>query len=168
MALLCAVQSAMLTTVFAWMIGLPQKFLLAGAYVELLVNTFLTAFAASATGIFVSTLFSNADRAMTVAPLLLLPQLLFSGFIFDLSGISAVLSWATVCRWSMSGYGASANLNILPRITKEGVSLPHEPEDVFNFTKEYLISTWGMLFLFVIIFSIAAYLALRKIWREAR
>ncbi|MDR1616763.1 MAG: FHA domain-containing protein [Syntrophomonadaceae bacterium] len=167
MTLLCAAQSIMLTAVFTWLVGQPEKGLLTLPYAELLLNTFLTALAASATGIFVSTLFSNADRAMTVAPLLLLPQLLFSGLIFDLSGVSSVLSWAAVCRWSMSGYGTSANLNNLPQVSKEGVTLPREAEAFFDFAKGRLMTTWGILILFVIIFSAASYLVLQSIKRDA-
>jgi ABC-type multidrug transport system ATPase subunit/ABC-type transport system involved in multi-copper enzyme maturation permease subunit len=113
MAIICALQAFMLTSVFAVAVGLPKESLLFGAYIELLVSTFLTALAASATGIFVSSLFKNADRAMTVAPLLLMPQLLFSGMIFELSGVPRLISNFAVCRWSMEAYGTTANLNDL-------------------------------------------------------
>ncbi len=45
-------------------------------------TSFITALASAAMGLFVSSLFTNADRAMTVAPILLMPQILFSGLIF--------------------------------------------------------------------------------------
>ena len=168
MALLCGVQSFMLILVFAWLVGLPEKGLLAAPYIELLLNTFLTAFAASAMGIFVSTLFKNADRAMTVAPLLLLPQLLFSGLIFELSGASSVLSWIAACRWSMSGYGIIADLNSLQQVTKEGVILPHAAEDFFSFAKGNLAYNWGILVAFAVIFSAVAFFALQRLQNETK
>ena len=76
----------------------------------MLTTTFLAAIASTGMGLFVSSLFSNPDRAMTVAPILLMPQILFSGIIFTLEGATKYLSWITVCRWSMSGYGAGIGL----------------------------------------------------------
>ena len=111
---MCLVQSFLIITVFAFMVGLPDEGVLLPSYLELLHTTFFTAIASTAMGLFVSSLFSNADRAMTVAPILLMPQILFSGLIFKLSGITEVISWFAVCRWSMEGYGTTANLNELP------------------------------------------------------
>ena len=45
--------------------------MLAGPLAELFITTFLTALASAAMGLFVSSFFTNPDRAMTVAPILL-------------------------------------------------------------------------------------------------
>ncbi len=111
---MCLVQSFLIVTVFSITVGLPNKGVVLPPYFELLNTTFFTAIASTAMGLFVSSLFSNADRAMTVAPILLMPQILFSGLIFKLDGITEIISWFAVCRWSMEGYGTSANLNKLP------------------------------------------------------
>ena len=111
---MCLVQSFLIITVFSITVGLPDEGVLLPSYLELLHTTFFTAIASTAMGLFVSSLFSNADRAMTVAPILLMPQILFSGLIFKLSGITEIISWFAVCRWSMEGYGTTANLNELP------------------------------------------------------
>jgi energy-coupling factor transporter ATP-binding protein EcfA2 len=166
LAVLCAVQSLMLITVFALTIGVPETGLIMSPFIELFVTTFMTSIAASAMGIFVSSMFKNADRAMTVAPFLLMPQLLFSGLIFHLEGISNVISYLVVCRWSMEGFGTTANLNVLDTITREGLRVPNEYEAFYDFSVFHLMSRWVILFIFVILFSFLAGLILRNINKE--
>jgi ABC-type multidrug transport system ATPase subunit len=167
MGIVCAIQSFLLTTVFVLLVGQPDTGVVFGAYFELLTVTFLTALAASATGIFVSSLFKNADRAMTVAPILLMPQLLFSGLIFTLEGASELISWIAVCRFTMEGYGTTANLNDLPtRLQQEGFPIEREVEDFFTFTGEHFAFALGMLCLFVVIYSLTAGVVLRGIKRD--
>lgn len=102
------------------------------AYLEYCMTTWGTAMAAAAMGLFVSSLFSNADRAMTVAPILLMPQILFSGVIFNLEDATEVVSYLTVCRWSMEGYGSTANLNDLKlKMQDQGFEIVHKAEDFF-------------------------------------
>gem|GEM_PF-2897280 len=133
-------------------------------YAELFATIFLTSLSASSMGIFVSSLSKNADRAMTVAPLLLMPQILFSGLIFVLGGAAETLSWATICRWSMEGFGTTANLNALPlKLQEQGLAIVHEAEKFYDFTGSHLLSSWGILGIFIVVFSVASGLVLRNI-----
>ena len=167
MGLICAVQAFLLTAVFVWLVGQPEQGVMFGAYLELLLTTFLTALAASAMGIFVSSLFKNADRAMTVAPLLLMPQLLFSGMIFQLEGVSEIISWITVCRFAMQGYGTTADLNSLPtRLEQQGIQIEREAESFFTFSWTNFTLSLLMLCVFVMAFSILAGYVLRSIKKE--
>lgn len=164
---LCLIQSFLVVTVFSLSAGLPENGLMMAPYIELLLTTFLTAVASAATGLFVSSLFTNADRAMTVAPILLMPQILFSGLIFKLSGASELVSWLAVCRWSMEGYGTTANLNSLPlRLQQEGIAVPHEAEDFFDFTLPHMLTSWGILVIYTVVFLLLARIVLSKIGKE--
>jgi hypothetical protein len=165
MALVCLVQAFMLTAVFSVLVGLPAQNVVFAPFFDLFVAVFLTALSASATGIFVSSLFKNADRAMTVAPLLLIPQLLFSGIIFELSGATEVMSYAAVCRWSMESLGTTARLNELPTVFNEMV-IPPEASGFYETTAAHLLTTWAALCGFVVIFSLAAGLVLMNINKE--
>ena len=136
-------------------------------FLELLATTFITALSSTAMGLFVSSLFTNADRAMTVAPILLMPQILFSGLIFKLNGAAEVISWFAVCRWSMEGYGTTANLNTLPlRLQQEGIMIPHNAEAFFDFTVVHLLASWGILALFVVVFLALARIVLSRLGKE--
>ena len=167
LGLMCLLQSFMITGIFSAMIGLPEEGVLMNAFAEVLITTFITALASTAMGLLVSSLFTNADRAMTVAPILLMPQILFSGLIFKLSGATEIISWVAVCRWSMEGYGTTANLNDLPlRLQQEGLQIIHEAEDFFEFTSSHLLNSWMILILYTAIFLILARIVLSKIGRE--
>ncbi len=167
MGLVCAVQAVLLTGVFSLMIGMPDEGVITHPFVELLLITFLTALSASAMGIFVSSLFKNADRAMTVAPILLMPQLLFSGLIFKLEGASEIISWIATCRFSMEGYGTTANLNSLEmRLQQQGIQIEHEVEDFFEFTAAHFGFAIVMLLVFVVVFSVLAGMVLKNIKKD--
>ena len=164
LGILCLIQSAMITGVFSVMVGLPEEGIITHPFLELLITTFITAVASTAMGLFVSSLFTNADRAMTVAPILLMPQILFSGLIFKLSGATEIISWIAVCRWSMEGYGTTANLNDLPlRLQQEGIMIPHEAESFFEFTSSHLLTSWGILAIYTVIFLVLARIVLSKV-----
>lgn len=150
-------QSLIVAGVFAKLIGVPEVGVILHPFAELFLTTFLTAIASSAMGLFVSSFFTNADRAMTVAPILLMPQILFSGLIFKLDGATEMISWFAVCRWSMEGYGTTANLNNLPlRLQQEGIAIPHESETFFEFTSSHIIMAWGILIVFTLIVLMTA------------
>jgi len=161
------VQAVLLTGVFSLMIGMPDEGVITHPFAELLLVTFLTALSASAMGIFVSSLFKNADRAMTVAPILLMPQLLFSGLIFKLEGASEIISWIATCRFSMEGYGTTANLNSLEmRLQQQGIQIEHEVEDFFEFTASHFGFAIVMLLVFVVVFSVLAGMVLKNIKKD--
>lgn len=164
---ICWIQSVLITSVFCAMVGLPEKGVLIHPFLELLITTFITAVSSSAMGLFVSSLFTNADRAMTVAPILLMPQILFSGLIFKLSGTTEIISWVAVCRWSMEGYGTTANLNDLPlKLQQEDVMIPHEAESFFEFTSSHLLTAWGILVLYMVVFLVLARIVLSRVGKE--
>ena len=112
LGLLCILQSFLLVLVFMLFNSVPQNTLIP-APLELFVTTYLTAESAMCLGLFVSALFRNPDRAIAVAPLLIMPQILFSGLAFELHGATDAISHAANCRWAMEAYGQTANLNEL-------------------------------------------------------
>ena len=166
LGLMCLIQSVMVTGVFALLVGCPDKGVVAGPYVEMLLVCFLTAISSAATGLFVSSLFTNADRAMTVAPILLMPQILFSGLIFNLDGVAKSLSWFAVCRWSMEGFGTTADLNRLPnRVEMPGMP-PRAPEDFFTHTPEHFWKACLILLGYTVVFLLLSRLVLQKLSKE--
>ncbi len=177
---MCLLQTAMLTAVFALLVGTPDDGVLLPAFMELLVTNFLTAFSAAATGLFVSAMFDNADKAMTVAPILLMPQILFSGIIFKLSGATEIISWLTGCRWSMEALGSTCNFNGLTLATaaeKQGQYMPasyltdstaqsylgDKYESMYAATEEHMLLTWGILLVMSLVFLALARNSLKKI-----
>jgi hypothetical protein len=167
LSVLCIIQSFLLTSMFTLLVGVPEEGVLFHPYLELLITTILTAISSAAMGLLVSSLFSNADRAMTIAPILLMPQILFSGLIFKLEGATQAISWFAVCRWSMEGYGTTADLNGLPlKLQEEGIAIPHEAESFYEFTADNLITAWCILVAFSVVFLLLARIVLSKLRKE--
>ena len=178
MGIICMVQATLLTLVFVIAVGAPDEGVAMPAIIEIFLMVFLTAFAATAMGLFVSSLFKNADRAMTVAPLLLMPQLLFSGLLFKLSGATKAVSWLVACRFSMEGLGTTADLNSLIQkmevefqkdeemynlILFENEDFFEHFEDFFDYEAGHFFFAAFMLVVFVAVFSALAAVMLRKI-----
>jgi energy-coupling factor transporter ATP-binding protein EcfA2 len=168
---MCLIQSAMITGVFALMVGLPSDGIIIGPLLEIFLTTFVTSVSAAAMGLFVSSMFRNPDRAMTVAPILLMPQILFSGLLFKLEGVTETISWFALCRWSMEGYGTTADLNDLPNKLQQEGKIPEEfikrkAEDFFEHTPEHFIFAILLLIAFIIGFLVLARLVLSKIEKD--
>jgi energy-coupling factor transporter ATP-binding protein EcfA2 len=159
---MCLLQSAMIVGVFAALVGLPEDGIILVPLLELLISVFLTALSAAAMGLFVSSMFDNADRAMTLAPILLMPQILFSGQLFKLEGATSTISWFATCRWSMEGLGTTADLYNLPTRTAP-IALK---EDFYDPEPEHLLMVWGILVASVIIFLILSKFMLRSVGKK--
>ena len=156
MGLMTLIQSLMTVGVFALLVGLPEEGIVMGPFIEMWLTAFLTAISASAMGLFVSALFTNADRAMTVAPILLMPQILFSGLLFKLEGATEAISWFALCRWSMECFGTTANLNDLPHPNAND-------ERFFTYEAAHFWGVCAILVGFTIGFLLLARLALRRL-----
>ena len=166
LAILCLIQSLMLSSVFVFLTTqLPtQGALVRFGFIEVFGTAFLTALAASAMGIFVSSLFKHTDQAMTIAPLLLMPQMLFAGVIFELNRFTEIVSKFIVCRWSMDGFGATVGLNVMEFVMKDGIRIPRDYESIVEPTQMDILSSWGAMGLFVFIFSIMAIFSLEAVF----
>lgn len=166
LGLLCLIESIFLTAVFAIGVGYPETGVIINPVIELFITTFLTALAASGMGLFASAMFKNPDRAMTVAPILLMPQILFSGLLFKLEGVTKYISWFAVCRWSMEGFGTTADLNSLTStatINGQTMEIEREAEAFFEYTGGHIVKAWLILLAFVIVFALISVLILRNI-----
>ena len=147
---LCLIQSLMLVIVVGVIIGFPSA---TGTGVPIAfgmyITTFLTAFSAAALGLAVSSLSPNPDRAMTIAPIVLMPQILFSGIAFELTDFSAFISGIINCRWSVRAFCTLADINSLPASAD---SAGYTFEDVI-YTSSFsnLTGAWGVLLLISLI-----------------
>jgi ABC transport system ATP-binding/permease protein len=132
--------------------GLPESgILMDGSFFEMTLTTFLVSLAASATGLLVSSLSPNTEIAMIAAPLLLVPQMLFSGMLFELDGVIKTISYFIISRWGMEAYGSIANLNELPlEIQKSFPMITRTTESFFEMSSSHLINTWVILIIYTI------------------
>jgi ABC-type multidrug transport system permease subunit len=117
LSLLVALQSAVLLAVIATKVDFPVTGVRYGAMVELYVTSFLSSLASLCLGLFISAAAKTPDRAISAIPLVLVPQILFSGVLFPLGGQGSVmrtLSWLTSSRWATDAYGITVHLTRFP------------------------------------------------------
>ena len=81
-------------------------------WLENFLSTFLCALSAMCLGLMISTLVSN-EMALVLCPVCLMPQILFSGVVTRLSGLTKFLSKFITCRWSCVAFLVSARVNDL-------------------------------------------------------
>ena len=48
---------------------------------------------------------------MTIVPIALIPQIIFSGAVFDLTGWAKVLSYLTISHWCLAALGSTVKIN---------------------------------------------------------
>lgn len=157
------IQSFLLVTLFCIFVGdIPQNGVVFSWYFEMFLTCFLTINSASALGLVVSSLAKNSSVAMTFAPLLLVPQLLFSGMLFKLEGVKEVISNFILCRWSVEAFGTSIDLNSLPDSIQNIIpGYMREAESFYEFTSNHFYSDIGIILLMMFVLVIATYIILK-------
>jgi len=116
----------------------------------IIITTYLTLFSCISLGLMVSASVKNSSQANSALPLLLLPQIIFSGVLFNMEGIGKYISWLMLSRWSVAAYGALVDVNSM--VIKNLPNLPFEGSDVYNQTWGNIILNWVILLLHAAIY----------------
>jgi ABC transport system ATP-binding/permease protein len=130
------------------------------------ITTLLTLMASFSLGLLVSSAVANNSQANSALPLLLLPQIIFSGVLFKLEGAGACLSWAMLSRWSIGAYGTIINVNsLLPKALQTNLvkDLPFPTGLAYKQTLTNLTASWIILVIHICTYLIAtSFLQKRK------
>jgi hypothetical protein len=142
---------------------------------EVFVTLLLTALAGVGMGLAISSFSATPDRAISIVPLALIPQIIFAGLIFKIEGLAAPLSWLTISRWSMDGLGISIDLNRLCNLpnTNDNGGLPAncspgflETEATYTHEPGQLLLRWAILIGYTIVCLLLAGWMLQRRDRE--
>lgn len=115
---LIVIQNATLLLII-WAGGLRITFptdtgLLLPAWLEIFLTMMLASLAGMSIGLIISAASKNVDQAMSFVPLVLIPQILFTGVIFQLENpLTNGISHLMISRWAMDAMGTSANVREL-------------------------------------------------------
>jgi ABC transport system ATP-binding/permease protein len=142
-----------ITTLISWQLGVS-------------VVVFLTITASFSLGLLVSTVARNSSQVNSALPLILLPQIIFSGVLFKLKGIGALFSYLTITRWSLGAFGTIANVNGLLPATFKHIAVKNLPFPLgiaYERTWNNLYLCWIALGIHSIVYlAMAVYLQRRK------
>lgn len=112
LGVICLLQSAILVGIVHLVDPFPGTFL--SGIGEIYLTILLTSWAGLMMGLLVSAIVTNNELATSLIPLLLLPQVIFSGTLFPLTKQYPFLQWLGAIfpiRWSMAALGSSVGLH---------------------------------------------------------
>ena len=163
--ILAFIQSTLMTVVFQHIAGQSENNILIDSFWDIQLISFLSILSAATLGLFISSIVKNSNLALSIIPLILVPQLLLSGILFELKGFADFLSNFVLCRWTVEGLGTSVNLNSLEHVFEakdQQLVLEVEPEKYFDFTSEHMVHVIFVILLMTFVLLIASYFVLRK------
>ena len=113
---LCLVQDFLLLIIVGQKVGYPTRGVIwsgtQGGFAELYITLLLSSLVGLMMGLLISALAPNTDRAVSITPIVLIPQIIFANVIFTLSDtIGKWISYITPARWGMQAAGSIAGLN---------------------------------------------------------
>jgi len=159
LGLLCAIQDAALLLIVGAKVGYPTRGLLwpgtGGAFAEMYLTLLLVALVGLTLGLLISALAPTTDRAMSIVPLALIPQIIFANVIFTLSGVwGKIISYLIPARWGMQAIGSVVRLND----TYAGM----DGMAFYNASPWRLLGFWAMLVALGVVFLGLTYLFQRR------
>ena len=111
LASLCLLQTAILVIVVNFVVRFQQGIILP-AIIEVYITMALTSLAGLMLGLVISATAPNTDRAMSFIPIILIPQVIFSGTIFAFKDwFTQILSTPFAARWAIAALGSSIGLH---------------------------------------------------------
>ena len=143
------------TTLMPWIVG-------AG------IANFLTILASVSLSFAISAFVKTQNAANNLLPLIMIPQIIFSGVLFELGGISDKISWLTISRWSVAAYASLADINSMvldPILLPDGSVLEQafSGDAAYDATWSNLGLNWGMLCIHILVYLCTTlYLQKRK------
>ncbi len=132
------------------------------------ITTFLTLLTSLCLGLMVSAIAKNGSQANSTLPLLLLPQIIFSGVLFKMEGLASKVSWLMLSRWSVGAYASLVNVNAMnpkdPIKLPDGTTIdfPFQPTGAYDPTWDNLNLNWGMLGLHSLIYLTITWLLQKR------
>jgi ABC transport system ATP-binding/permease protein len=167
LGMLCLLQSAILVLMVNAVAPLQQGIFLPVG-LEIYISLALTALAGLMLGLTVSAIAPNTDRAMSFIPIILIPQVIFSGLLFKLDGpVLQVIGGLFAARWAVAATGSSVGLHGdklgADGFSFQGTLFPPDPTNSQTTATLHLLLCWFILIAMIVVLGFAtAYFLKRK------
>ena len=161
--LLSVIQAILFVATLNLLIEVPSDGVIFSWNIESTFEIALTIFASSMIGLVVSTVSSDPSVAMTYIPLLLVPQMLFSGMLFELENVIDFLSNFILCRWSLELLGTTNDMNNMISAVQDVIpDYKREAEVFFEFTSSHFYKDVFIILFMSIVLIIICYIILKR------
>ncbi|GAC1342261.1 MAG: FHA domain-containing protein [Ktedonobacteraceae bacterium] len=155
---LCLLQCAVLLAIMALATHFYQGIFTSEVW-ETYITIALVAIGGVMIGLTISALVRNNDQAMSFIPLLLLPQIIFSGSMFPLKNIPMqIFGTLFLLRWGMAALGSS--LNLIGNGDK--VFGTCDACNTYQHNLHYLLLTWGAIIASILLLTILTTFLLKR------
>ena len=163
---LALAQTVLITAVVLLVFEAPQSDTIPW-YFGFAITTFLTLIASTSLSLMLSAFVQTENEGNGILPLIMIPQIIFSGVLFNLEGWSSKLSWLMLSRWSIGAYGSLADVNAMapkpnPVLTEEIINDIFKATPVYDATWNNLGLNWGILVTHTLIYTIIALIVQRR------
>ncbi len=156
LSLLVLVQSALLLGVLAIRMRFPSPGVILPAPLEIYLTVALAGIAGISLGLCISAASSTPDKATSLIPIVLVPQVLFAGIMFALHHVTRVLSDLVTSRAAVDALSSIVDLNRLD------TPLPMPPEPDHAHEPRILLLAWGMIVGQALLFAAIAWWQLHR------
>jgi ABC transport system ATP-binding/permease protein len=144
------IQSALLLLLLGLKVNYPSfDGLVFTPTIEMFITAYLTSLGGVGIGLAVSAFASSPDRAVSVVPIMLIPQIIFAGLIFKIEGQAQILSKLTISNWSLGALGSSANINQYCPDLEKATGKACSSLDLYTHTASHLLMHWAALLVFI-------------------
>ncbi|MBE9166708.1 ATP-binding cassette domain-containing protein [Pleurocapsales cyanobacterium LEGE 06147] len=131
------------------------------------ITTFLTLIASTSLSLMLSAYVKNENEGNSILPLIMIPQIIFSGVLFNLDDWSSKISWFMLSRWSIGAYGSLANVNaMMPNMSPgtDTIDLAEifEPSSVYEANWDNLALNWSILGAHTLVYLLIAFLLQKR------
>lgn len=179
-AVICAVQSLIITMIFYISVSgrtYPTSGIVTtSAHVDFYITVFLVTFAADVTALFISSIVKSSVMANTFIPIILIVQIIYSGVLFELGKMGDMFASLMISKWGVASLSAISHLNesrpeLLINNPEYEQSLGEELlmiESINNSSFGNVIKIWGILVLFIVVFTVASRISLSGIKKDKR
>ena len=162
---LCAVEALIILVIVCIRNAshLPPEGLVTFMLLDVYITLLLSLFTADMLALLVSCIVTTENMAMTIMPFVLIVQLVMSGVIFSLSGLTEWISKITVSRW-----GLNALLSIADTDTMMNAYYIYSGLDGCDATAGNLLFNWMLLLVFALVYALIGILILERVDKDAR
>lgn len=164
--IICFVQAVIMLVVCFMFFEFPQDGLVSGnILLDVFITFFIVLLSADYLGIAVSSIVKSTTTAMTVMPFLLIVQLVLSGVLFEIKGNLALIAKVTLSKWGMEALGSISDMDSLPY---NEIGWEILPRDVYAFESGHVITAWGIIIGFALLYLIVGIISLKFVDKDKR
>lgn len=142
---------------------LPESGIVTFMALDMFITFLLIIYSSDTLAMLVSCIVKTENEAMTVMPFVLIVQLIMSGMLFELSGVTEVISYFTVSRWGLNGITAIANTS-----AKVKMQYNFAGDEGCDPTVSGLLGNWGVLAFYIVLYLFLAILFLKRVDKDKR